>query len=89
MGEELYAGERFTIEGSNFDKWPSEIVLTFSTAYLQDSLPSTRIMELVERTDNKLTFEVVVGHTFGGAHTWGLFATPEVAPREVLSYEVE
>lgn len=87
-GEHWNVGDRFIVRGEGFDRWPSEVVLTYDEATaVGEGYPSIRLLGLIEKTDSMMVFEVKVAYTFHSSLVWSVFASPYNVPREVLGYE--
>ena len=88
QGQALTEGQRFSIKGTDFEKWPDEIVLGYSESrVLNEDIGNPYLMKLVSKTDSELVFEVIEGFTFNTMHTWNIFATPFERPRVILAYD--
>lgn len=86
--ETLVVGQRFVVNGLNFNRWPSEIVLGYNENFIKtQEYPGEDMMVLVERTDTQLVFEVVKQYKFTIPHDWIYFATPLGPERTILQYE--
>lgn len=84
----MTVGQQFTVQGSNFNYWPSEIVLGFGESNVQVlPLPHQNLMKLVSKSDTQLVFEVQVDFLFTTAHVWQYFGSPFGEPRTLLTYE--
>lgn len=88
VGETLVEGQRFTVKGKRFDRWPEELVLSYQEATaLNTPMPDFHLMKLVSRTDEELVFEYTAKQTFQVGHVFNIFATPFEVPRAALPYD--
>lgn len=76
------------IRGYNFDQWPADIVLGYNRDTVRNGNTLYQLMKLEDKTPNTLTFRVQETHTFGVAHTWELFGSPNDPPRAILEYRL-
>ena len=87
-GESTAVGQRFTIQGANFNELPNELVIS----YLQSSVLSTQsgyaILVLVEKSNTEMVFEVTASHTFTRQEVFRYIATPFAAPRALVEYRL-
>ena len=89
VGETLVEGQRFTIKGKRFDRWPEELVLCYQENTAQNQpIPDFHLMKLVSRTDKELVFEYTATQTFQVSHVFNIFATPFGVPRAILEYNL-
>lgn len=87
-GTRLTAGQRFTIRGSGFSFWPSDLVLGFNEIESKThSFGGFFLMSAVSKTDEEIVFEVANTHSYGSDVIWKYIGTPKDAPRELLGYE--
>ena len=86
-GETLVEGQRFTIKGKRFDRWPEELVLSFvRQSALETPMPDYHLMKLVSRTDEELVFECTATQKFSSSRVFNIFVTPFGVPRKILEY---
>lgn len=80
-------GQRFTISGTGFDYWPSEIVLDDSVSHVENGvLGEGTLLKVVSKSNTELVFEVQADYSFTSSHVWQYFGTPFIGPREILEY---
>lgn len=87
-GGTLNEGQRFTVRGRGFNNWPSELVLGYTNAAVENqSLGGTTLMKLVSKNNYELVFEVLASHLYSGPLTWRIFGGPFNVPRAILTYD--
>ena len=84
----ITAGQQFTVIGTNFDAWPSELVLGYSsdTIMSEELANSYRLMKLVSKSNTELVFEAQATFGYGTEHLWKYIGTPFAMPRVLLDY---
>lgn len=86
-GTTLEEGQQFTIRGYNFDQWPSEIVMGYTSEDVETSDRISRLMALERKSQNEMVFRVQATQRYGSNHLWQYFGSPNQPPRTILEYE--